>query len=121
MKYRHELVFSFSDGDTEKSNHLSEKQIDDMIEYLQHYKGGSSNPLAEFNSGQRMRRRILSICYTLGWVVLDKEKGRHVVDMERLQGWMRKYSYLHKGLNEYSYQELPTVVTQFENLLKTSL
>jgi hypothetical protein len=71
--------------------------------------------------GQKMRRRILSLCHTLGWNVWDHHSQKHVVDWERLNSWMLKYGYLHKPLNRYSYFELGKLVTQFENMVSTSI
>jgi len=116
---RHDLVFAFSDGTTENSAELTQEQIDDLIEHLQS-DGPEKNSSTGYN-GNRMRRRIMSMCYSIGWTRWDEGKKRHIVDMERLDGWMKKYSHLHKGLNEYKYNELPVVVTQFENLMKSEL
>jgi hypothetical protein len=68
-----------------------------------------------------MRRRILSICYSIGWTQFDDDKKKMVVNMDKLNAWLLKYGYLHKPLNKYSRQELPLLVTQFEKLETTVL
>jgi len=119
MSRRHDIVYAASDGTTENSAELSELQIDDLIEYLENYGEEKPTRSGVAYNGQRMRRRILSMCYSIGWTRFDADQKRHVVDMERLDGWLRKYSHLHKALNDYKYDELPVVVHQFENLMKS--
>ena len=74
-----------------------------------------------FQRMDRMRKRILSICYSIGWTRFNIEKRRHEVDMERLEAWLLKYGYLHKPLNDYTYMELPELVTQAERVLLSTL
>ena len=69
----------------------------------------------------RMRKRILSMCYSIGWTRYNPEKRRQEVDMDRLEAWLLKYGYLHKPLNDYTYMELPALVTQAERLLLSTL
>lgn len=115
-----QIVSSHSDGRTEHASELSSGEMKVLIDKMQ------LNPTLRFNSIQeaenRMRRRILSLCYTLGWTILDRQKGKHIVDFARLDGWLSKYGFLHKTrLNDYTYKELTTLVTQFENFVKTEL
>jgi len=68
-----------------------------------------------------MRRRIISMCYSLGWTTYNTTTKRTVVDMTRLEGWMMNYSYQHKPMSSYTLDELPKLVSQFEAMLKTVL
>lgn len=125
-KYRHELVYSYSHGRTENSADLTDLETDELIRYLVQIQ----KPRAQADHvtrsgvdyrGQKMRRRILSLCHTLGWNVWDEGTQRHVVDWNRLNAWLLKYGYLHKSLNGYTFAELGKLVTQFENLVSTSI
>lgn len=122
-KYRHDLVASFSDGRTTNSAELSDLEVDELVRHLEKITPrdhGTTLSGVDYK-GQQMRRRILSLCYTIGWVVWDTEKKKHQVDFDRLDKWMLKYGYLHKPLNDYFYAELQKLVVQFENLSQETL
>lgn len=117
-KYRHDLVSSFTDGRTTNSAELSDLETDELIKHLEkmvHKEHGPTRSGADYK-GQQMRRRILSLCYNIGWVSLVPSRGKHEVDWPRLNGWMIKYGYLHKPMNNYTYTELPRLVAQFKNM-----
>ena len=58
-----------------------------------------------------MRRKAFAIAHELGW-----EDAQGKVDRARFDAWMLKYSYLHKGINQYTHNELPKLLTQLEQL-----
>ena len=62
-----------------------------------------------YMKGNLMRRKILSLCYELGWTCGNN------VDFLKLNQWLIKYSYLHKPLNYYTPDELPKLITQFQD------
>lgn len=125
-EYRHELVYSYSGGRTTDSAELTDLETDELIRHLDQMQSLSRKTDLPTRSGvdrrgQKMRRRILSLCHTLGWNAWDHTAKRHVIDWERLDAWMLKYSYLHKPLNRYSYGELGKLVSQFENMVSSSI
>lgn len=63
-----------------------------------------------YESENRQRRKILAICYELGWTV----DGR--LDFERIDNFCEKRGPFKKKLNEHSGSELPKLVSQFEKL-----
>lgn len=65
--------------------------------------------------GNLMRRKILSISRELGWTYMSTGNVE-LVDIMELDRWMLRYGYLHKGLNYYTPEELPKLVTQFEEM-----
>ncbi len=121
--HRHALVYSFSGGRTENSSDLSDLEIHELIRHLEQMpKPGTPETRSGVDyRGQQMRRRILSMCYLIGWTRLDEKKGRHVVDFERLNAWLLKTGYEHKPLNDYTYNELQKLVVQFERMTKEVL
>jgi hypothetical protein len=127
QKYRHELVYSFSHGRTDNSADLSDLEVSELIRHLETMLRDRPRPQAKETRsgvdfrGQKMRRRILSMCHTIGWNTFDPITQKHQVDWARLNAWMLKYGYLHKPLNRYSYAELGRLVTQFENMVSTSI
>jgi len=122
-KYRHDLVYSFSNGRTDNSTELTDLEVDELITHLQKLtpQGDKITHTGIDYKGQQMRRRILSLCYTIGWVTWNQVQQKHEVDWERLNAWMLKYGYLHKHLNKYTYPELQRLVVQFENMAQEIL
>lgn len=122
------IAYQFSVGRTEHTSELTKDEMREVIETLEQQIADNNDKIAsrkqpatrnqptDFERGDRMRKRILSMCYENGWTVYNGAKGKHVVDMDHLNEWMVKYSYLHKPLNSYTYNELGPLVTQFEKL-----
>jgi len=50
----------------------------------------------------------------MGWQLPPDNTGRRRVDMKRVDGWCVSFSYLKKKLDNYTYEELPKLVSQFE-------
>lgn len=101
------LVYGFTDGREESSGEMLDSEAEEMIKYLRQQEKALNDKSEDAN---KMRRKILSMCHRLQWTV----NGR--VDMVRLENWCKEKSYLKKGLNEYTYQELPKLVSQFKNV-----
>ncbi|MDZ4212788.1 MAG: hypothetical protein U1C59_13850 [Methylotenera sp.] len=112
-----ELVLQFSG---ERTTHSTELTITEMRQLLTHLNGEPDDRLQK-EKENRQRRRIMSMCYTLGWTKYDDNIKREVVDFARLDAWVDKYGYLKKPMMKYDYRELPKLVTQFENMLKSTL
>jgi len=104
---RAELVYNATNGRTKSSADLGYQECLRLIQSL----NGEANE--EARKANRMRKKVLSICYEMGWT----KNG--AIDWELLNGFLTKYGYLHKPLNNYNNKELPTLLTQFENILKT--
>jgi hypothetical protein len=122
---KNDLVSDASSARTESVRELSKLEMDELIKHLEQKLRQATRDVSPKRQAalkmDRMKKRIFSICYTIGWTTIDPEKNRHIVDQERLRAWMLKYGYLHKELNDYTYLELPPLVTQFEQLLKSVL
>lgn len=104
------IVFSYSQG---RTTHVSDLYINEAGSLIKWLKEMLNSPDAKTG---RMRNKILSIAHELGW---ELESGR--VDMFRINAWCVKYGHAHKELDQYTYMELPRLVTQFENMLKDYL
>lgn len=98
---REDLCLGASNGRTTHASELTASESAALIKYAVGLSG-------ENNASDRMRKKILSMAHEMGW------ETAHKVDMERINGWCSKFGYLHKPLDQYSYQELPKLVSQFE-------
>lgn len=107
---KEELVAKFTSNRETSSAQMQYGECQDLINHLLQIAGGSHSQ--EWKASNKMRRKILMICHEIGW---ETPSGK--VDFSRLNAWLLKFGYLHKAnLNEYKYNELPTVVSQFEQL-----
>jgi len=122
---KHELVQDASEGRTESARELKNKEFHELINHLEEKLKSAKQDARPAKQAalrmDRMRKRILSICYSIGWTRFDPDKRRHTVDLDRLRAWLLKYGYLHKEINDYTYLELPALVTQVEKLLVSTL
>ena len=113
MNEKANLVLGFSDGKSESSKGLTDSEAREMISYLQKQKNDEKNAPTE----NKMRRKMISMAHEMHWRLTGAQK----VDMLRLNGWCIHYGYLHKKLNDYTYIELPKLVTQFTRVCKDYL
>lgn len=106
----HELVADMTGGKAAGLRELSQRELAEMETRIQEL----LDPVQA--SMQRMRRKVIGILAGRGAVT---PQGRP--DMERIHGWVEKYGYLHKALNNYTRQELPRLVTQAEAVMASDL
>lgn len=115
-----DMVYKATNGRTTHSSKMLITECQAVINNLKVMQGQRvqevKTPAPEFeNSAEnKMRRKILSICREMG-----PQWYRSGYNWEHINKWLFKYGYLHKGLNEYTKEELPKLITQFENLLKS--
>ena len=113
-----EMVYGFSGGRATSSKDLFADEATAMIKHLK-----SLHP--QERAGDVMRKKIISLAHEMGWHLtptLYKGEGvKRKADMKRINDWCRKFGYLHKSLDNYTYQELPALVSQFEKVYKSYL
>jgi hypothetical protein len=123
---KEELVYNFTGTREKSTSRMEVSECQNLINYLQAVANNgngnitaSGKPLPESlrtganAASDKMRKKILSICHEMNWK-LDNGK----INWNSLNDYLLKYGYLHKLLDDYKEAELPTLVTQFENLLK---
>jgi len=116
--YKKELVHSFSGGRTESSKGLNANEARELIAHLER----SEKELAELSKkedqlakpGEKMRKKIFSLCWQMKFC---KEENTKEQNNAIVKGLVEKLGVLKpKPLNQYSEQELPRLVTQFEQM-----
>jgi hypothetical protein len=65
---------------------------------------------------QVMRRKIIHKAHLMGWKL---PSGK--ADMERIDNWCLKYSSYHIRLNDHTFEQLPSLVSQMDKAYKTYL
>jgi len=99
------IVSAFSGGRTSSVRELKMNEASALIAHLK-----SMDAIDK--RCDKMRNKILSYAHEMDWTI----KGK--VDMARINNWCLKFGHLHKRLDDYKYEELPTLVSQFEEVYK---
>lgn len=100
-----ELSLEYSKGKTKNLSELTHEETQALISFLT---GG-----VEKTPKERMVGKILSMAHEMRW---ELPNGK--IDMDRLNAWCIKYNPHKKPLNDFTEEELPTVVSVFERMYK---
>jgi len=111
MPQKESIVASFSNGRTTSVRQLSQGERSQLIRWLK------ANDDTE-RSAEKMRRKIMHLAHEMN-ITKKNALGRSVADVQRIDEWMLKYSYLKKKLNAYTLSELPKLVSQYEAVYKS--
>jgi len=96
-----------------RTKHVSEMYGKEAAALIGHLK---SLDVTDVRS-EKMRNKILSMAHEMNWRI----KGTEKVNMEHVNNWCKTYGYGKKSLDEYQYNELPRLVTQFEEVYKSHI
>jgi hypothetical protein len=104
---RHDYVFRHTKGRTESTKEVTELEAKAIITEL--------NSAAKPDKADRMRKKIISMAYQMGWTLPKTGKA----DMKRIDEWCRseKGPY-HKALNSHDIKELGILTGVFEKVYK---
>lgn len=100
------LVEQFTEGRSSSTKDMSTTECQALIDHLAKVAMDTNADRANV-----MRRKAFAIAHELGWETSDGK-----VDRNRFDHWMLKYSYLHKPINQYTLAELPTLLSQLEQI-----
>ncbi|WP_400192796.1 hypothetical protein [Hymenobacter sp. B81] len=92
----------------------SSKQLltQEAMRLIKHLEDCAANPEASQERAMRadkMRNKILSLAHEMRW---ELDGGR--VDMKRVNEWCQARGFGKKDLNQYTYDELTKLVSQFK-------
>ncbi len=99
------IIYSITGGRTTSTRELTDSEANGLLAHLQSLDGTADR-------SEKMRRKIIRLAHEMGW----KRQGSTKIDMKRINAWCAKSGYLHKPLDDYSYSELPKLVSQFEKV-----
>lgn len=127
-----DIVEDISKGRTRSTTRLTFDEALHWINAMNKKKSTSATLSAqgkqwnENDERQKMVKYIIAMAHECGMIKKEqrvmKEGGlKWVNNYDDMHAWIKKYGYLKKDLNRYSYNELPKLVTQFENMSKSKL
>ncbi|TFF35226.1 hypothetical protein [Mucilaginibacter psychrotolerans] len=108
------FVKQLTGGRTDSLKAMNYQETQEIIQQLEGMVGQAATPLKK--PGDDMRNKILSRAHEMHWELLSGK-----VDMERVNNWCIRYSGKNKPLNQFTVDELPTLVTQFERAYQSFL
>ena len=114
MHRKAEIIAGVTEGRTSSSGKLYFNEAQLLL-------ASFNQPTVSDEHGKRMRNNIIAMAHELNWITPSNQVQpggsiKVVNDYTRLDNWMLKSSYLKKKLFDYTYNELPKLVTQFKNV-----
>ena len=109
---KRQMIQDASLGRTLHTDELSSRELESIVKHI-------NNTIAQLNtnnSSDRMRKKILHYCHLMQWYTPEGN-----LNWARLNEWCIKFGHGHKKFNEYKPSELPTLVSQFEEVYKCFL
>jgi hypothetical protein len=91
---------------------MTNQEAKELVHYLENINTAD-------DPADRMRKKIISLAREMGWEL--RTTAGKAADMDRIKNWVMKYGYLKKPLNDYTINELPRLVTQFEHVYRDFL
>lgn len=106
------IILAFTGNRTKSVSQMTTEEAKALIAHLK--------SLDEAETGAtKMRNKILSLAHEMNWT--RQIGSKKLIDMDHVNGWCISRSYLKKKLDDYTYNELPKLVTQFEEVYKSYL
>ena len=120
MDHKPAIVQELSNGRATSSKDLYMEEIEPWLQQM------NLSKAPQKDKRQRMVNSIIAMATEIGMVKWERkvmpggaiENKRNYTDMHK---WIEKYGYLKQHLNDYTYEELPTLVTQFKNMYLSKL
>lgn len=67
---------------------------------------------------KKLLAKLFAMAHEIGWITVEsKVVGSNLTKVKNytaVHNWVKSYGYLKKGLREYTYEQLPKLVTQFQ-------
>lgn len=109
------IVQALSNGRANSTKDLYEEEIRPWIDAMIAQAPKPADPR------QKMFNTIIAAAHEMGWIrketVVQKDGSMKTVNnYDDLNKWIITKGYLKKPLNDYTYDELPTLVTAFRNV-----
>ena len=106
MKYKREIIASYTDGRTESSREMTREEAQYMINRL-----AAEAPL------QRMRRKVFALAREMG-MIWGETKEDNRMNAAKINRFLKSRGAVKKPLNKLKYEELQQVVSQFQSMAK---
>lgn len=120
MESKRDIVEQISKGRVASSTELYYDEVQAWIDAMNAAMKSQKKDKADEDPRQKMVNNIIAMAHEMGWI-----KKKQVVtkcgialknNYDDLDAWILKYGYLHIPLRQYTYEQLPKLVTAFKNV-----
>lgn len=105
MEEKKSIILEHTKQRTDSAGQMNELELSSLIDFFSRSKPSNKE------SANNMRRKIIAICASTMKMVKEGKP-----DMTRIYDFVEENGYLSKEFNQYSYDELPKLVSQFEKI-----
>ena len=110
-EHKREIIESYTGGRTGSSKEMYIHEAAELLSYL-------NNTQKDVNVSSKLMAKLFAMCHEMQWIthttVVEGGKIKIKKDYSKVHDWVLKYGYLKKALRQYTYNELPKLVTQLE-------
>ena len=99
------IISQHTNERVDSASKMTDSELSSLIEFF------SISKPSQKESANNMRRKIIAICCKTMQMVKDGKP-----DMTKISDFVVENGYLKKELNEYTYDELITLVSQFDKI-----
>lgn len=119
------ICLQLSNGRTGRVSQLTYQEAQQWINAM-NQQGRNYQAQEDKKKCQPMINKLIATAHEMGWIKQAAEVQpdgtvKLKKDYTDLHKWVNKYGYLKKPLNDYTYTELPTLVSAFDNVYKAWL
>jgi hypothetical protein len=100
-----------------RTGHVSEMTVKEGGELIKHLKKLDPDEVA----ANKMRRKLIGMAYERAGLGRSAGSGERRAVVDQLDAWCKQYGYKHKALNSYTKNELPKLVSQYQQVYKDLL
>lgn len=106
------MIHDVTQGRTLHTEEVTDQELASMVSHLYNKVQDCTNN----NAADKMRKKILHYCHLMQWY---STPGK--LDWNRIDAFCKKSGHKHKLMKDYNSSELPTLVSQFEEVYKCYL
>jgi len=117
---RKALTMQVSKGFKTKPIDLDETELVVLLSILEKNLGKTQSN-ADFERGDSERSRMVKLSLIYGFTKRDRKAGSVILDSAKLDAWLLQFGFIKKKLIQYTFRELPLLITQFETVVKNHL
>lgn len=108
--HKRDMIASFTGGRTSHTHDMTSTELREMLTYLQCEV--DKQFYGHQKSVDKQRRKIFHYCHLMLWY----KDGTTQLDYTAIDEFCRARGHKHKPLNDYTLDELPTLVSQFQQV-----
>jgi len=115
MPNKAEIVSNYTNQRTTHSSELTTEEARGLLTALTR---GKQTVRQNSKPSQHMVNKLFAMAHEMGWITtkahVSEGSVKKVKDYSRVHDWVQKYGWKKQPLKEYTYEEMPKLVSIFE-------